>query len=258
MATVQNCGPSPENPVTHRSLSLMAFTKVRERLLNWDWCTVQVCPVFLVTHLCHPQILLRPAQLSGDLHCVYILSLPFIFLTGLLRDLSSCHLHGSPDLLVPKIRWFFLLVSLLILWGQWASPGYLTVTRLRTFSSLKQVQLRSNLRSIHSPSPVSTGSLSVHCGPDWPGSQCVTRSSWERPWTLDSSASTSWILGLQVWKPWSVLWAAGDRACLSRTNGATSFSLYSPLWSTATPILTSPLVLLVNRHHPHPHSGITL
>lgn len=42
---------------------------------------------------------------------------------------------------------------------------------------VKQDQLRSNLRSIHSPSRVSAGSLSLHGSPDWPGSQCVTRSS---------------------------------------------------------------------------------
>jgi hypothetical protein len=59
--------------------SYMACTKVRELLLNCDLWNVLVCLVFLVMHLCDLQILPRPAQLSGDLHCVYILDLSFFF-----------------------------------------------------------------------------------------------------------------------------------------------------------------------------------
>ena len=74
------------------SLSYMACTKVRELLLNCDWWSVLVCLVFLVMNLCDFQILPRPAQLSGDLHCVYILYLFFIF-PGVLRDLYSYQLQ---------------------------------------------------------------------------------------------------------------------------------------------------------------------
>ena len=70
--------------------------------------------------------------------------------------------HGGPDLLVPKKRWSFLLVSLLILVRIVGFPWIPDSCETKGFLCLvKKIHLGTNLRSIHSPSQVSTGSFSL-------------------------------------------------------------------------------------------------
>lgn len=117
------------------------------------------------------------------IYLIFVFYLPRFAKRFVLIPTTDTMPHGGPDLLVPKKRWSFLLVSLLILGRIVGFPWIHDSCKTKCFLCL----LENSTCNQFEKYPFSLSSIhwfSLTSSSDWPGSQCVTKSSWEWPWAL--------------------------------------------------------------------------